>query len=92
MSLFGFNTALYISAMIVWLSGCVSAWLLYRIIHRLVGVVAEDAALLTLLFFSFAYIQVTFFVPDHFSLSLCLILLSIYLLGRAAQEGRVLKT
>lgn len=92
MSLFGFNAALYISAMIVWLSGCVSAWLLYRIIHRLVGVVAEDAALLTLLFFSFAYIQVTFFVPDHFSLSLCLILLSIYLIGGAAQKGRLLKT
>ncbi len=92
MSLFGINAALYISALMGWACGLVSAGLLFRILRRIVGVAAEDAALLTLLFFSMAYIQVTCFVPDHFSLSLCLILLSLYLIGRAAKEGRALKT
>lgn len=90
-SLFGINAALYISALMSWACGLVSALLLYRLLRRIVGAAAEDAALLTLLFFSFAYIQVTCFVPDHFGLSLCLILLSLYLIGRAAKAGRVLK-
>ncbi len=90
-SLFGINAALYLSAAMSWTCGLVSAVLLYRILQRIVGAAAEDAALLTLLFFSFAYIQVTFFVPDHFNLSLCLILLALYLIGRATKEHRLLK-
>ncbi len=91
MSIFDINAALYISALMSWGCGLLSALLLYRILRRIVGTAAEDAALLTLLFFSFAYIQVTCFVPDHFSLSLCLILLSLYLIGQAAKASRVLK-
>jgi len=91
-SMTGVNGALYIAAVIILCCGFLSAVLLYRILHELVGVRRSDAAMLTLLFFSLAYTLVTHLATDHFALSLFLILLSVWLIGKATKEGRVLRT
>lgn len=88
----GVNCAIYLSAALSVVTGFLTAVCLFRILNRLVALSSIDSALLTWLFFSMAYILVTFFVPDHFGLSLLLILLSVYLVGRAWQRGSVLRT
>lgn len=78
---FGTNAALYIAAVIDVVCGTLSARLCFRLLHRVVETTAVDASLLTLLLFSLGYVQVTFFVPDHFAVSLMLILLTLYHVG-----------
>ncbi len=91
-SLTGINGALYIAAVIILFFGFCTTIVLYRILRELIGVDRWDAVLLTVLFFSLAYVLVTYIATDHFGISLFLILLSVYLVGKAYQEGRVLKT
>ena len=80
-ALTGTNGAMYIAAAIILTCGFYTAVFLFRILRRLMGLERWDATLLTLFFFSFGYVMVTFFVPDHFAISLLLILLSIYLIA-----------
>ena len=61
--------------------------LIFRIMHRLVGIGPNEALLLTLLFFGFAYILVATIVPDHFCLSLLLILLTLWRAGCKLRNG-----
>ena len=61
--------------------------LIFRIMHRLVGIGPSEALLLTLLFFGFAYILVATIVPDHFCLSLLLILLTLWRAGCKLRDG-----
>lgn len=90
--LFGANGTLYISALIILCCGFGTTIVLYRILRRIIGLDRLDASLLTLFFFSLAYVMVTYFVTDHFGISLFLILWSIYLIAKADKEGRVLRT
>ncbi len=91
-SLTGINGALYIAAAIILFFGFCTTIVLYRILRELIGIGRWDATLLTIFFFSLAYVLVTYIATDHFGISLFLILLSIYLVGKAYKEGRVLKT
>lgn len=91
-SLTGVNGALYIAAAIILFFAFCTTIVLYRILRELIGIGRWDAALLTVFFFSLAYIIVTYIVTDHFGISLFLILWSVYLIGKAHQEGRVLRT
>ena len=90
-SLTGINGAMYVAAAIILGCGFLSAIFLYRMLYELLGLGRCDASLLTLLFFSFGYVLVTYFVPDHFGISLMLILFSLYTVGNAWQEGRLLR-
>ena len=54
---------------------------LYRIIHEVIGAKRWDAALLSTFFFSFAYVMVAVFVPDHFIMSTMMLLLTLYVCG-----------
>ncbi len=90
-SLTGINCAMYIAAVILLICAFYTAVYLHRILHQLIGIGRWDASLLTLLFFSFGYIMATYFVPDHFGISLMLILISLYTIGKARQEGRMLR-
>ncbi|MBQ9231185.1 MAG: GtrA family protein [Prevotella sp.] len=88
----GANTALYIAAAIILCFAFLTTVCLFRILRELVGIGKGDAILLTVFFFSMAYVLVTYIATDHFGISLFLILLSLYLIGKAWKEGRVLKT
>lgn len=64
---------------------------LYRIHREVVGLVKWDATLLTAFHFSFAYILMSVFVPDHFTLSMFLLLITLYISGVCIQKGREFK-
>ena len=91
-SLLGINGALYIAAAIILFFGFCTTVILYRILHELTGLGKWDATLLTVFFFSLAYVLVTYIATDHFGISLFLILWSVYLIGKASKDGRVLET
>ena len=59
---------------------------LYRILHNIIGSKHVDSIILTLLFFGFGHVLVAIIVPDHFCLSLFLILLTVYLSGEKVKE------
>ncbi len=64
------------------------AWLmLFRIIHELVGLSRAYALLLSALGFGFAYVLISTIVPDHFCLSLALLLTLFYIAGDKLQRG-----
>lgn len=91
-SLFGVNGTLYIAAVLILFFAFCTTVILYRILRELVGISKWDAVLLVMFFFSLAYVLVTYITTDHFGISLFLILWSLYLVGKAYQEGRVLST
>lgn len=91
-SLTGINAALYIAAVIILCFGFGTTIMMYRILRQLVGLERWDATLLTVFFFSLAYVLVTYMATDHFGISLFLILWAVWWIERARQKGEVLKT
>ena len=60
----------------------------YRICREIIGVSRFDAILLSYMLFSFAYVTLTFVVPDHFAPSMLMLLMAIYVSGKCMQRGR----
>jgi hypothetical protein len=50
-----------------------------------------DATLLTAYYFSFAYILLSLIVPDHFTISMFLLLITLYISGVCIKKGREFK-
>lgn len=73
------NCAVYLVSALTVFSAVYALLFLYRILRYRVGVGRTDATWLTVLFFSFAMIMLTMLVPDHFCLSLFLLLLTLWL-------------
>lgn len=86
MAITGTNCAVYIVAALNTVVGTASLSLLYLVLRRVVGVGRWDSGLLVAMFFSFAYVMLTMMVPDHFNLSLLLLLLTLYVAGRHLQR------
>ena len=63
----------------------------FRIFRRVLGLGLYDSTLLASMIFSFGYIMVTFVVPDHFAISMFILVLALYLSGLLIQKGRELK-
>ncbi len=61
---------------------------LLRIFTDIVKIKFFDSALLSFLFFSFAYVMLSAIVPDHFCCSMFLIVFSLYLSGRFIQKKK----
>lgn len=80
-TLTGVNCVQLITGVILLFCSCYSCLFLFRICREVTGASAKDSALLGAFFFSFAYVLVAAIVPDHFMLSLFLILLTLYLAG-----------
>lgn len=64
---------------------------IYRIVREIIGLGRFDATLLAFLTFSFAYVMVAFLVPDHFALSMFMLVLCLYVCGKCMQKGRQMK-
>lgn len=63
---------------------------LCRIFREVIGLPRTDARLLGMLTFSFAYVMVSVSVPDHFSLSMFALILTLYIAGLKMITGRQL--
>lgn len=84
----GLNGVQVVTALILIAVSTYSFLFLYRIFREIVGLMKGDALLLSTLYFSFAYIMVATMVPDHFILSMMMLLLTLLLAGRQLKEGR----
>ena len=88
MWLTGINCAVFIVGLMLVLSGFYSFIFLRRICRDVVGVSNRDASLLSFFCFSFAYVMISSSVPDHFIMSMAMLLLALWLSGRKIMEKR----
>jgi hypothetical protein len=88
MAVTGINCALFIVAAILLFCGFYSVVFIYRIGREIIGLRRADATLLAALLFSFAYIMLSAVVPDHFILSMMMLLLTLYVAGLKLRSGR----
>lgn len=92
MALTGVNCALFIVAAMLVFSSFYSFLFAWRIFREIVGLSHFDACLLSAFFFSFAYILISSFVPDHFIMSMMMLLLILYVSGLKLQASHTFST
>ena len=88
-AVFGVNCVQYLVVVPLILCSLYSYLFLYRINREIVSLGRYDAILLSAFYFSFAYIMLSVLVPDHFTISMFLLMLTLYISGRFLREGRV---
>lgn len=88
MELTGTNWATIIMGLILTFCAFYSFIFLVRIFHEIIGTSRSDSWLLGALTFSFAYVIVGMSVPDHFCLSMFMLILTLYLSGRHMKARR----
>lgn len=81
-ALTGMNWATIIMAVILTFSAFYSFIFLYRIFREVIGLTFGDSCLLLLLFGSFGFVMVVMSVPDHFCLSMLMLILTLYVAGK----------
>lgn len=86
-----FNAAVLLMAALLVAADVWGAVLMHRLLRDVVEVRRVDAALLTALFYGFAHVMIATMVPDHFALSLPLLLLTLLIAGRKMKEGKPMK-
>ena len=91
MKLTGYNCALFIAVIIQMFCGFYATLFLQRIFREVLELDRAASSILTLLFFSFGYVMVTCIVPDHFVISMLLLILALYVSGRRIKHNHPLK-
>lgn len=91
MKLTGYNCALFIAVIIQMFCGFYATLFLQRIFREVLELDKATSSILTLLFFSFGYVMVTCIVPDHFVISMLLLILALYVSGRRIKHNHPLK-
>lgn len=86
-----FNAAVLLMGALLVAADVWGAVLMHRLLRDVVEVNRMDAVLLTALFYGFAHVMVATMVPDHFALSLPLLLLTLLIAGRQLKEGKPMK-
>lgn len=86
-----FNAAVLLMAALLVVADVWGAVLMHRLLRDVVEVRRVDATLLTALFYGFAHVMIATMVPDHFALSLPLLLLTLLIAGRKLKEGKPMK-
>lgn len=86
-----FNAAVLLMAALLVAADVWGAVLMHRLLRDVVEVRRVDATLLTALFYGFAHVMIATMVPDHFALSLPLLLLTLLIAGRKLKEGEPMK-
>ena len=87
-ALTGLNMAPIIVAIILMVFTLYTFVFIRRTMREVVGLGRFDANLLTYLTFSFAFITLTYIVPDHFAGSMTLLTLTMYLAGKKMKKGK----
>jgi len=91
MKLTGHNCALFIAVIIQMYCAFYSMIFIRRIFREVIGLGKNVAHILTLFFFSFGYVMVTSIVPDHFVISMMLLILALYISGRRMKNHHQFK-
>lgn len=88
MWLTGINCAIFIVSAIQTFSAFYASLFIYRIFREIIGVSRTDSTLLTVFFFGFAFVMLSAMVPDHFVISMMLLLLALYVSGKLMFRGK----
>lgn len=91
MAVTGKNCAIFIMAGIQIFCAFYSAVFFHRTAREIIGLTVRESTVLTLFFFSFAYVLVSAIVPDHFVFSMLILLMALYISGRRMKSGRTFK-
>ena len=83
----GLNCSYFIMAVFLLAGVFYSYVFLYRICRELIGLCPFDANLLSVMLFSMAYIILSMLIPDHFGLSMPLLIIALYISGSAMKAG-----
>lgn len=86
----GHNCAIFVVAAMMITCGFYAILFFYRIAREVIELPRASATILTLLFFSFAYVMLSTMVPDHFVISMMLLLLALYVSGKMMKKGKQL--
>ena len=87
----GVNCVQYLVAALLIFCSDYSYIFMYRIHREVIELQRWDATLLTAYFFSFAYILMSVIVPDHFTISMFLLLVTLYVSGVCIKKRREFK-
>ena len=80
-----------ISAVIVF-SALYTVVFMYRTLREVLAMSKRDSLLLVALLFSFAHVLLPTMVPDHFIISMMLLAMTLYIVGRKMMAGRPVTT
>ena len=86
-----YNAAQVIIAVVLVFLACYTWIFLFRILHEIIALSRIDSLLISLFSYSFGYVMLTFMVPDHFALSMFMLVTCLYVCGKAMQKQRQLK-
>lgn len=86
----GTNCATILTALLLIACATYSFVFLFRIMRSVIGITRRHALLLSALYFSFGFIMLSSFAPDHFVLSQCMLLLTLWLSGEKLKRGSAL--
>lgn len=90
MWLTGTNCAAILTALVLILCSTYSFVYLYRIMRNVIGIGIRGTVALCALYFSFGFIILSSFAPDHFVMSQCCLLLTLWLSGEKLKHGSAL--
>lgn len=88
--LMGHNFASIVCAVLLVACSVYSCLFLFRIFKELIGIGLLQAYLLCAYYFSFAFVMLSTMVPDHFVMSMTMLLLTIYYAGSKMKAGMML--
>ena len=88
MMLTGMNWSQIIVAAILIFCSFYAFIFFYRIVREVIGLKRFDATLLSAFFYSFSYVLVASIVPDHFIMSMFMLLLTLYVAGKKLQKNK----
>lgn len=92
MEVTGMNCAIFIVGIVNTLLYTGSFLLMLRLLRRVVGLCYRDALLLDAFFFSMAYVMLSAMAPEHFGVSMFVLLLTLYTAGKSLKERRLMAT
>lgn len=92
MDVTGMNCAIFIVAVINTVLYTYSFIFMLRTLREVTGLNRADSLLLSAMFYSFAYIMLAAIAPEHFGISMFLLLLTLYIAGRKMKSGTEMKT
>lgn len=87
----GVNLVQFIVAIPLLLCAFYAFVFMFRIFRDIIKLRWADSAILSTMLFSFAYVMVAAVVPDHFCISMFLLVFTIYISGMKIQAGTTLK-
>ncbi len=90
-SLTGMNLVQFIVAVPLLFCAFYTFIFMFRILKDIVKISKTDALALSAMMFSFAYVMISSVVPDHFCVSMFLLVFTLYIAGMKMERGSVFK-